>query len=245
MLRPWLSPSVSWCRPAIALAWRRSSPIGTARRSTSPAPGWCCSRPTGSTSRPMARRAGISRPAVWRWQRRYAEAGVDGLLRDKTRKPGKAPPGRRPGAPGGGADLRRAARRGDPLDRPRHGRGRRGLAALGAADLGRPQAPAAPGAHLQALARSRLPRQAGGDRRPLHGPAAARGGPLRRREEPDPGPRPHPARAADQARQVRDHDPRLQAERHDDAVRRARTCSTARCSAAACSGTATRSSSAS
>src|SRR5215217_879953 len=39
----------------------------------------------------VARRAGVSRPAVWRWQRRYAEAGVDGLLRDKTRKPGKAP----------------------------------------------------------------------------------------------------------------------------------------------------------
>ena len=39
----------------------------------------------------VARRAGISRPAVWRWQRRFAEAGVDGLLRDKTRKPGKPP----------------------------------------------------------------------------------------------------------------------------------------------------------
>ena len=37
----------------------------------------------------VARRAGISRPAVWRWQQRFAEAGVDGLLRDKTRKPGK------------------------------------------------------------------------------------------------------------------------------------------------------------
>jgi Homeodomain-like domain len=41
----------------------------------------------------VAREAGISRPAVWRWQRRYAEAGVDGLLRDKSRKPGKAPLG--------------------------------------------------------------------------------------------------------------------------------------------------------
>src|SRR5690349_12251241 len=41
----------------------------------------------------VARRAGISRPAVWRWQQRYAEAGVDGLLRDKTRRPGKAPLG--------------------------------------------------------------------------------------------------------------------------------------------------------
>jgi transposase len=39
----------------------------------------------------VARRAGISRPAVWRWQLRFAEAGVDGLLRDKTRKPGKPP----------------------------------------------------------------------------------------------------------------------------------------------------------
>ena len=26
---------------------------------------------------------------VWRWQQRFAEQGVDGLLRDKTRKPGR------------------------------------------------------------------------------------------------------------------------------------------------------------
>src|SRR5918995_4474582 len=37
----------------------------------------------------VARRVGVGRPAVWRWQRRFAEAGVDGLLRDATRKPGK------------------------------------------------------------------------------------------------------------------------------------------------------------
>jgi transposase len=41
----------------------------------------------------VARRAGVGRPAVWRWQRRFAEAGVDGLLRDASRKPGKAPLG--------------------------------------------------------------------------------------------------------------------------------------------------------
>src|ERR671913_476957 len=41
----------------------------------------------------VARRAGGGRPAVWRWQRRFAEAGVEGLLRDATRKPGKAPLG--------------------------------------------------------------------------------------------------------------------------------------------------------
>src|SRR6201981_3503134 len=39
----------------------------------------------------VAQRAGTSRPVVWRWQRRYAEAGVEGLLRDKTRPPGKKP----------------------------------------------------------------------------------------------------------------------------------------------------------
>jgi transposase len=39
----------------------------------------------------VARRAGVSRPAVWRWQQRFAEAGVDGLLHDKSRKPGKPP----------------------------------------------------------------------------------------------------------------------------------------------------------
>ncbi len=37
----------------------------------------------------VARRAGISRPAVWRWQQRFAEEGLNALLRDKTRKPGK------------------------------------------------------------------------------------------------------------------------------------------------------------
>jgi transposase len=39
----------------------------------------------------VARRAGVSRPAVWRWQQRFAEEGVEALLRDKTRKPGTAP----------------------------------------------------------------------------------------------------------------------------------------------------------
>jgi transposase len=39
----------------------------------------------------VANAVGVSRPAVWRWQQRFAEAGVDGLLRDRTRKPGKPP----------------------------------------------------------------------------------------------------------------------------------------------------------
>jgi hypothetical protein len=39
----------------------------------------------------VARQTGVGRPTVWRWQQRFAEEGVEGLLRDKTRKPGKSP----------------------------------------------------------------------------------------------------------------------------------------------------------
>src|SRR3954468_5055762 len=39
----------------------------------------------------VAKRVEVSRPMVWRWQQRFAEEGVEGLLRDKTRPPGKAP----------------------------------------------------------------------------------------------------------------------------------------------------------
>ena len=39
----------------------------------------------------VVRLAKVSRPAVWRWQRHYAEGGGDRLLREGSRKPGKAP----------------------------------------------------------------------------------------------------------------------------------------------------------
>jgi transposase len=39
----------------------------------------------------IARQTGVSRPSVWRWQRRFAEKGVDVLLREPSRKPGKTP----------------------------------------------------------------------------------------------------------------------------------------------------------
>ncbi len=39
----------------------------------------------------IMRRSGRSKPVVWRWQERFMQEGVDGLLRDKTRKPGKPP----------------------------------------------------------------------------------------------------------------------------------------------------------
>ncbi len=39
----------------------------------------------------IMRVAGVAKTAVWRWQERYMQAGVDGLLRDKTRPP-RIPP---------------------------------------------------------------------------------------------------------------------------------------------------------
>ena len=39
----------------------------------------------------IMRRTGKSKPCIWRWQERFMTDGVDGLLRDKTRPPGKPP----------------------------------------------------------------------------------------------------------------------------------------------------------
>src|SRR5829696_7418580 len=39
----------------------------------------------------IVRRTGKSKPCIWRWQERFMREGVAGLLRDRTRKPGKAP----------------------------------------------------------------------------------------------------------------------------------------------------------
>ena len=39
----------------------------------------------------IVRQIGKSKPCVWRWQERFMAVGVPGLLRDKTRPPGRAP----------------------------------------------------------------------------------------------------------------------------------------------------------
>src|SRR5512144_2423913 len=39
----------------------------------------------------VARQVGKSLPSVRRWRRRYASAGVEGLLKDATRPPGRQP----------------------------------------------------------------------------------------------------------------------------------------------------------
>lgn len=45
----------------------------------------------GESVNAIARATGKSKPCVWRWQERFAAEGVDGLLRDKTRPPGRKP----------------------------------------------------------------------------------------------------------------------------------------------------------
>jgi transposase len=39
----------------------------------------------------IMRQVGCAKATVWRWQERFMEEGVDGLLRDRSRPPGKTP----------------------------------------------------------------------------------------------------------------------------------------------------------
>ena len=86
----------------------------------------------------IMRRAGrVASPASGAGSERFMEAGVDGLLRDKTRQ------ARQAAAAGAMVErvveltLARAAGRGDALDRPRDGRGRRHLACARCSGSGR------------------------------------------------------------------------------------------------------------
>jgi transposase len=54
-------------------AWRARIVLGTA---------------DGLGTATIMRTAGVSKTAVWRWQARFMDEGLEGLLRDKTRPPG-------------------------------------------------------------------------------------------------------------------------------------------------------------
>ena len=86
---------------------------------------------------------------------RWAAARQDPSLAGGAARPGGHRPGR-------GPDHHRAAARGDPLDRSRHGRGGRHQRVLGAAHLEGARPGAAPRPPLQALERSRVRAQAQG-----------------------------------------------------------------------------------
>ena len=104
----------------------------------------------GYGSAEIMRRTGKAKTAVWRWQERFMQAGVEGLLRDKTR-PSRIPPlapevaerlvDRTLGE--AGRDL--------TLNGARHGTGQRDQRQFGAAHLARARAPAAPGPPLKAV----------------------------------------------------------------------------------------------
>ena len=107
----------------------------------------------------IMRRTGKSKPCVWRWQERYVEEGVDGLLRDKTRPPGKTPLVGRDEAQGAGQDGERDAAERHALERAHDGEGDGHQPHQRAAHLGRGRPQAAPGAPVQDLQRSRSSRR--------------------------------------------------------------------------------------
>ena len=121
----------------------------------------------------IMRRAGVSKPCVWRWQERFMREGVVGLLRDKTRKPGLPP------LPSALIDRVVELTLAEPPGEATHWTGRamaaveRHLVALGAAHLGGARAAAASGATLQAVARPGVCHQIARRGRALSRPAGA------------------------------------------------------------------------
>ena len=101
-------------------------------------------------------------------------------------------------------------------------KGQRPVGLHRAAHLARLRPAAASDGDIQALDRSGLRRQGARRRRPLRRAAGARHRAVRGREVPNSGARPQPADAADASRPGGAAQPRLQAPRHDLAVRRPR-----------------------
>ena len=209
------------CRPDDpgAMVPRAEHPGPTGRRG----PGSCWPPPRARRTRTSPRSLSISRGTVARWRDRFAESGH----RRASRRTRRAAGGRRRLATTSSGEIIEMTTQQKPANAT-HWSTRTLAEALGtnrslvnrvwrANGL-----EAAPVPDLQGEQRPPLRREAGRRRRPLPRPAGARPGALRRREEPDPGAGPHPEEPADLSRPVRDDDPRLQAERHDHAVRRAR-----------------------
>ena len=73
----------------------------------------------------IMRRAEVSKPCVWRWQERFMRAGMAGLVRDRTRKPGLQP------LPPAVVDRVVALTLGDPRGETTHWTGRAMAAASG------------------------------------------------------------------------------------------------------------------
>ena len=156
----------------------------------------------------IQRQTGKGKPTIWRWQARFMAEGVYGLLHDATRPAGKTPL-----TP---AIIERVVEMTltEPpdemhaLDGPGDGESRRDQPSQRPTDLGGAWSEAHR-VDLQAVERSEVCGQGPGCRRPLRRSADHALGAVGRREVADPGARPHPARAADEERPLRDDDPRL------------------------------------
>ena len=114
----------------------------------------------------IMRRSGLSKPGVWRWQERFMHQGVDGLLRDNTRPPGK------PRLPDEAVRRVLDLTLSEPPGEASHWTGRMMAKASGVSlrsvqRIGRARAGAAPHSHLQALARPAAIREAQGRGRAL------------------------------------------------------------------------------
>ena len=76
LARAWLEAIIADRNSSSKAVWRAEIVLATA---------------DGLGTNAIMQRTGKSKPCVWRWQERYVEEGVEGLLRDKTRPPGKKP----------------------------------------------------------------------------------------------------------------------------------------------------------
>ena len=81
----------STSRGKIAVGLKRSSRIAVRRRSHMCRANIILATADGCGTAEIMRRSGRSKPVVWTWQARFMAEGVAGLVRDKTRKPGKEP----------------------------------------------------------------------------------------------------------------------------------------------------------
>ena len=172
----------------------------------------------GMTDQAIAAELQVGRRTPARWRQRFLEHGPVGIERDAPRSGRK----RQISAAKVRQVIAKTTRENPP--RPRTGaraRWRRGghQRSERAADLARTRPQAALGEAFKVSNDPALRRETGGRRGAVSEPAGARAGAVRRREKPDPGAGPHAARAAAEEGPLRDDDARLQAQRHDDAVR--------------------------
>ena len=166
----------------------------------------------------IMRETGKSKTCVWRWQERFAAEGVDGLLRDKTR------PSRIPKLDPSVAERVVALTMEAPPHEATHWTGAAMAEAAGVSVSSVQRIWRAHGLQPHRVRQFKLSKDpAFVDKlRDIVGlyvdPPAHAVVLSRRREEPDPGARPNPARPAAEEGPRRNDDPRLQAERDDNAV---------------------------